>query len=126
MLIAGLTIKAGGKNNGIGTVVVLYMFQVCPFARSKASRLKPNTTFFYQPGIFHLGLDVQHVGLPQRNPTHPNPTDRLCPFRRLAMAHHLLGRRNHARRNPKHRLETLHCVLHTKLGYHYRGVVLVP
>lgn len=27
MLIAGLTIKAGGKNNGIGTVVVLYMFQ---------------------------------------------------------------------------------------------------
>jgi MFS family permease len=29
MLISGLTIMAGGHNNGIGTVVALYMFQVC-------------------------------------------------------------------------------------------------
>lgn len=29
MLISGLTILAGGKQNGIGAVVALYMFQVC-------------------------------------------------------------------------------------------------
>jgi hypothetical protein len=28
MLISGLTIMAGGKTNGIGAVVMLYMFQV--------------------------------------------------------------------------------------------------
>jgi hypothetical protein len=34
MLISGLAIMAGGKSNGIGAVVMLYMFQVCLWANT--------------------------------------------------------------------------------------------